>query len=78
MTLDKVRKHIAATVLGVLLMGTAAGQARAAGPSGPAVPPPAPAATQTAPASSAATEETTARETQYGQRETQSLLIILL
>jgi hypothetical protein len=73
MTLDKIRKHIAATVLGVLLLGTAAGQARAAGPTGPSAPPPAPAATQTAPAASTTTtDETSARAIEYGQRETQS------
>lgn len=71
MTLDKVRQHIAASVLGVLLLGTAAGNARAAEPSVPVAP--APVATQTAPASTAATtDETGAREIQYGQRETQS------
>jgi hypothetical protein len=73
MTLDKIRKHIAATVLAVLLLGTAAGQARAAGPAGPSVPPPAPAATQTIPAeSTTTTDETGARAIEYGQRETQS------
>jgi len=71
MTLDKVRKHIAATVLSVFLLGTAAGQARAAGPGVPSAPP-APAATQTVPAASTTADETSAREVQYGQRETQT------
>ena len=72
MNLDKVKKHIAATVLAVLLLGTAAGQARAAGITAPSAPPPAPVATQTTTDNTATTEESQARQIQYGQRETQS------